>query len=67
MPGITARRHTKTRPTKPGETRFWCGTCDPDREHPFYSSTELVKHVMQARARRAGHEESAVLSAGLPS
>jgi hypothetical protein len=40
------------RSTKPGDTRFWC-SCDTDREHPFYTSAELVKHVMEARACRA--------------
>lgn len=37
------------RPTPPGETRLWCGTCDPRREHPFSSPNELVEHVMKAR------------------
>jgi len=37
------------RPTRPGETRLWCGTCDLRREHPFPTPNELVEHVMKAR------------------
>jgi hypothetical protein len=40
---------TASHPTPPGETRFWC-SCDPDRQHPFYSSATLLRHVMDARA-----------------
>jgi hypothetical protein len=46
-------------PTKPGDTRFWC-SCDPDRQRPFFSSADLVQHVMGARASEASH---ALLSA----
>lgn len=52
---------SQVRPTKPGETRLWC-SCDPDRRHPFYQASDLVRHVMQARGREAGHEGSTVLS-----
>jgi hypothetical protein len=45
------------RPTKPGETRFWC-SCDPDRQHPFFNATALVEHVIEARARDSGHADS---------
>jgi len=51
LPAGAARRERLARPTKPGKTRFWCSG-DPDREHPFYSSGDLVLHVMQARAHK---------------
>jgi hypothetical protein len=53
---------TRQRPTRPGDTRFWC-SCDPDRQHPFYNSTALVEHVMKARASDAG-DGSTALGAG---
>jgi hypothetical protein len=54
----------RARPTKPGDTRFWC-SCDPERQYPFYNSAALVEHVTEARAREAGHGGSA-LTAGDP-
>jgi hypothetical protein len=53
----------ETRPTQPGETRFWC-SCDPGRLHPFGSSADLVRHVTQARARQTDHGSGAVLNTG---
>jgi hypothetical protein len=50
-PALTIR---PARATRPGETRLWCATCDPDREHPFWGSADLVRHVMEARASGTG-------------
>ncbi len=46
-------REPGMRPARPGESRFWC-SCDTNREHPFFSSGELVQHVMDARKRETG-------------
>ena len=62
---MTGSDSTAPRPTQPGETRFWC-SCDPERRHPYYSSATLVQHVMQARAREAGHGSITLLSARRP-
>lgn len=49
-----------TRPTLPGETRYWC-SCDPDRQHPFWSAADLIAHVMTARGQAAANDGSAAL------
>jgi len=46
---------TGSHPTRPGDTRFWCA-CDPERQHPFFSSASLVRHVMEARPALAGED-----------
>jgi hypothetical protein len=58
MPGNAVQPDAALRTTRPGETLFWC-SCDPDRQQPYLSSGELVRHVMESRASDAGHGDRA--------
>ena len=48
------KREHRTRPARPGESRFWC-SCHVNREHPFYEAADLVRHVMESRALDPRH------------
>ena len=53
---LTSRlgRLTGFRAAKPGESRFWC-SCDVNREHPFWTAGDLVRHVTESHALDPRH------------